>query len=359
MRQLPPQIVPGQPLTALAPMQDVTDLPFMRTLGPFGAPDYFFTEYFRVHVHSTLERHIVDSILQHGTGRPVFAQIIGESLEHIERTMRELARLPIAGIDLNMGCPAPKVFKKNVGGGLLREPAKVAGIFRLMRATAPTLFTAKMRVGFEDARHFDELLSLVNEHGVDLLSLHARTVRQLYRGEPDYSWIRHAARTARCPVLANGNITSADKAVEVLAQTGAAGVMIGRSAIRNPWIFRQCRERFSGGEIFRPRMADVRAYVDCLWAATAQPGLPELCQVPRMKKLLNFVGQGVDPEGSFLKEMRRTVTYGDLMRVCDAHLVENGRAEMYFASEPHANVLARPNHEGPEPDDAELPACSL
>ena len=97
----------GRPVTALAPMQDVTTLPFMRLLGNYGAPDLLFTEYFRVHDHSRLEQHIVDSILHHGTGRPVFAQLIGESLPDLQRTVRAIhdADLPVAGIDLNMGCP--------------------------------------------------------------------------------------------------------------------------------------------------------------------------------------------------------------------------------------------------------------
>jgi len=272
--------------------------------------------------------------------------------------MRLLLRLPIAGIDLNLGCPAPKVFKKNVGGGLLRDPAKIEQILATMRAAAPGLFTVKMRAGFEDDRHLDAILGLLDKHGVDLLSLHARTVRQLYRGEPDYSYVKRAVQALRCPVLANGNITSADKAVEVLASTGAAGVMIGRSAIRNPWIFRQCRERFAGTELFRPRLADVRGYVDRLWEATGEPGLPERHHVPRMKKLLNFVAQGVDPQGAFLREMRRTVLRDDLMRVCDAHLLDGGRGELPFATEPHADVIARPNHEGPL-DDAEAQGCAL
>nr|MBC8190044.1 tRNA-dihydrouridine synthase family protein [Puniceicoccaceae bacterium] len=171
MLPLPDPIILGQPWTALAPMQDVTTLPFMRLLGKYGAPDLLFTEYFRVHGHSNLEQHIVDSICHHDTGRPVFAQLIGESLPDLERTVEAIERtgLPVAGIDLNMGCPAPKVYKKNVGGGLLREPSKVNEVLGCLRAAIKGRFTVKMRIGFENDEHFEALLELIEKHQVDLL----------------------------------------------------------------------------------------------------------------------------------------------------------------------------------------------
>ena len=99
---LPVPVVPGTRPSVLAPMQDVTTTGFMRVIGRRGAPDWFVTEYFRVHESSTPEKHIVDSVVHHGTGRPVFAQLIGEDTPHMLRTIRELRKLPIAGIDLNM-----------------------------------------------------------------------------------------------------------------------------------------------------------------------------------------------------------------------------------------------------------------
>ena len=242
---LPPAILPGQPLTALAPMQDVTDLAFMRVMAHYGAPDYFFTEFFRVHAQSRPEKHILRSITENQTGRPVFAQLIGEEIVHMVRTVKDLLAYPVAGIDLNMGCPAPKIYKKNVGGGLLRDPAKIDELLGALRAAVPGLFTVKMRIGFDSTETYERVLDLINKHNVDLLSVHGRTVKEGYRSDVHYDFIGRAARHVRCPVLANGNITSAAKAADVIKETGAAGVMIGRHAIRNPWIFRQCRERWS------------------------------------------------------------------------------------------------------------------
>jgi tRNA-dihydrouridine synthase B len=353
---LPLGLAPGQPLTALAPMQDVTDLAFMRVIAHYGAPDYFFTEFFRVHAQSRPEKHILRSIDENDTGRPVFAQLIGEDPGHLARTVEELLRHNIAGIDLNLGCPAPKVYRKNVGGGLLREPEKVAEILALLRATVPGLFTVKMRIGFDDTARFDAFVDLVNAHRVDLLTVHGRTVKEMYRSEVRYDFIARAAARARCPVLANGNITSAARAAQVLAATCAAGVMLGRHAIRNPWIFRQCREQFAGAAIFRPTLADVRDYVERLYRATQAAEIPDGAHVGKMKKYLNFVGQGVDATGAFLHDMRRAQTESELFSICDRHLLATDAAGKEFSAEPYPGVIARPNCETP---DTTADGCSL
>ncbi len=341
-------------------MQDVTDLPFMRVIAHYGAPDYFFTEFFRVHSQSRPEKHILRSITENQTGRPVFAQLIGEHIPDMVRTVKELLHYPIAGIDLNLGCPAPKIYKKNVGGGLLRDPARVDTLLGALRDAVPGLFTVKMRIGFDSTENYEHLLGLINKHAVDLLSVHGRTVKEMYRSDVRYDYIGTAARTVRCPVLANGNITSANKAAIVLAETGAGGLMIGRHAIRNPWIFRQCRELLSRPvgavalnrpDVFQPTLADVREYIERLYRETQLPGIPERAHVAKMKKYLNFVGQSVDASGAFLHDMRRAMTEAELFTVCGRHLL--AEPARLFATEPYPGIIARPNCETP------AESCSL
>jgi tRNA-dihydrouridine synthase B len=335
-------------------MQDVTDLAFMRVVSAYGPPDYFFTEFFRVHAQSRPERHILRSIDENDTGRPVFAQMIGEDIPHLVRTAAELATHPVAGIDLNLGCPAPKVYRKNVGGGLLRDPERIRSILGALRDAVPGLLTVKMRIGFEDTSNFDRILEIVAASGIDLLTVHGRTVREMYRSEVHYDRIAHASSRVPCPVLANGNVTSAGRAAEVVRDTGAVGVMIGRHAIRNPWIFAQCRERFAGGAPAPVRLGQVREYVERLYHATRGPGVPERAHVNKMKKYLNFVGQGVDPRGDFLRDMRRAESEASLFGICDRHLLD--RAEEEFSPEPFPGVIARPNCETPAEDSD---GCSL
>jgi len=352
LAHLPATAETGLAPSALAPMQDVTDLPFMTAIGECGAPDWFFTEYFRVTETSRLEKHILRSITENPTGRPVFAQLIGENIPAMQRAAAELLQYPVGGIDLNMGCPAPKVYRKNVGGGLLRDLPHVDRLLGSLRDTVTTRpFTVKTRIGFADTKDFDALLALLAKHRIDLLSLHGRTVKELYRSEVHYEYIARAAAQLPCPVLANGNITSADRAAAVLAETGCSGVMIGRSAIRNPWIFRQARERLAGRPVPRTRLREVRAYVDRLWQVTHTPDIPEAARVGKMKKYLNFVGQSIDAAGAFLAAMRPTTTAADLFAICDRHLL--AEPDAFFADEPFAGVIARPNCETPDT------ACSL
>ena len=351
---LPEPLLQGQSPSALAPMQDVTGLPFMRVVAACGPPDYFFTEYFRVHEHSRLEPKILSSITENDSGRPVFAQLIGERHDDLRRTVRDLLPHPIAGIDLNMGCPAPRVYKKNVGGGLLRNLDDADRVLGVLRECIPGLFTVKMRVGFDDDTCFDELLGLIDKHAVDMLSLHTRLVRDGYRGSARPAYAKQAVERLSCPVLLNGDVSSAARAIAVLRETGARGVMIGRAAIRNPWIFRQIRELQNGQSPHRPTLADVHSYLEQLYDAFDQPEVPEGKQVARMKKFLNFVGLGVDAEGCFLHEARRAKTRDELFAICSRHLLEEGRGERMFPDEPFPGLVARPNREG----SATVSACS-
>jgi tRNA-dihydrouridine synthase len=319
-RTLEPLLAGTAPILALAPMQEVTDLPFWRLMTRHGGADVYFTEYFRVHADSHLEKWIVRSITENPTGRPVVAQMIGNDIPSLVRTARQLQELPVAGIDLNLGCPAPIVYKKCAGGGLLREPRRVDAILGALRDAVRVKFTVKTRIGFDCPAVFDELLPIFARHSLDLLTVHGRTVAEMYRSEVHHEPIARAVAAMPCPVLANGNVSSAAKADEVLAATGARGVMIGRGAIRNPWIFDQIRSRLRGGAAPLPRGRDVLAYVRALYDAVCAPGVPERSQVHKMKRYLNFIGLGVEPTGRFLHDIRRVTGRGEFFRVCEEFL---------------------------------------
>ncbi len=309
------------PVLALAPMQDVTTLEFWRVIARYGGPDAYWTEYFRVHGDSRPEKWILDSITKNPTGKPVVAQLIGNAIPALIRTAKELQHYPIAAIELNLGCPAPVVYRKCAGGGLLREPQKIDAIHGALRDAVAIPFTVKTRIGFESPAEFDALLPLFAKHPIDLLTVHARTVRQMYRPGVRYDLNERATRELRCPVLANGNVHSAAYAQAVLAETGARGLMIGRGAIRNPWLFQQIRQQLRGEQIKLPTGCDVLAYVRELWENEITPGVKESVQVQRMKKFMNFIGEGVGEK--FLHEIRRVTTATGFFRACMDFLNHN------------------------------------
>lgn len=312
----------GIPLTALAPMQDVTNLWFMKVIAHYGSPDYYFTEYFRVNDTSRLNPKILAAITENDTGRPVFAQMIGESVPDLARTAKELCKYNTAGIDLNMGCPAPRIYRKNVGGGLLREPEKIERILAELRFVVNDRpLTVKMRVGFENTDNFYKILDIIARQNIDLLSLHGRTVKDMYHGVVKYDLIAEAVKRVDCPVLANGNINSATTAMEVLSQTGAAGVMVGRWAIGNPWLFDQIRQALAGQPIIPVPLVKVRNYIDRLWQTPTASTMPERARVGYLKMFLNYIALSVDTDGCFLRMMRQAQTEVELLTICDRFLL--------------------------------------
>jgi tRNA-dihydrouridine synthase len=228
-------------------------------------------------------------------------------------------------VDLNLGCPAPVVYRKCAGGGLLRDPQRIDAILGALREAVTIRFTVKTRIGFDDPAVFDQLLPIFAKHSLDLLTVHGRTVKEMYRSAVHYEFIARAVAAVPCPVLANGNVSSVKKAEEVLALTGARGLMIGRGAIRNPWLFRQIREHRRGEPIFRPTGRDVLNYVHALYEAVCSPDVAEVSQVQKMKKYLNFIGLGVEPTGAFLHAIRRAVTRAEFFRIC-AEFLDHGEA---------------------------------
>lgn len=337
----------GAPALFLAPMQDVTDADFMRIVSAKGAPDFCCCEYFRIHECFDFEKSVLRALLNPPQNTRTVAQFIGEDVACIIQAIERLKEFPsVDMLDLNLGCPAPKIYKKNVGGGLLRSPKKIDEILTAMRERWKGTFSVKMRLGFDSSENFEDLFKLVISHSPDFVSVHARTVRQLYRGSPDYDAITRAVELAGdIPVVANGDILSVERALEVVKKTSCAGLMVGRHAIRNPWIFRQMREAFAGSKIFRPTLADVRAYVDELASKTIKEGERLYHADSRLKKFLNFVGTGVDEKGEFLFKMRRACGMDELLKVCDEFMLGDSNSEKLFAFEPYGNLCARPNCE--------------
>ncbi len=308
------------PILALAPMQEVTDREFWRLMARYGGPDLYFTEYFRVYPGSRLDKTILQSIVENPTGKPAIAQLIGNDIPELIRTAKELQQHPIAAVDLNLGCPAPVVYRKCAGGGLLREPGRVDAILGALREVLDVPFSVKTRIGFDSPAVFDELLPVFARHSLDLLTVHGRTVHEMYRSAVHYDLIARAVDAMPCPVLANGNVYSAEQAQEVLRKTNARGLMIGRGAIRNPWIFDQYRRFRTGESLFVPTGRDVLDYIRALYDETCHPTARESSQVQHMKRFMNYLGLGVDREGCFLHEIRRVRTRPDFFAVCERFL---------------------------------------
>ena len=310
-----------RPALYLAPMQDVTDLPFMRVMHGYGGADIYVTEYFRVHNDSRPSAWILRSIDENPTGRPIFAQMIGQDIPALVKTAKWLLEHPVAGIDLNLGCPAPVVCKKEAGGGLLRNLPKVDSILGALRDAIPGRFTVKTRVGYHDHAEFPKLLDIFRKHAIDALVIHGRTVEERYSTPVHPDCVKMAVEALPCPVIANGNVVDVATGLAYLEQSTAAGLMMGRGAIRNPWLFSQLRAAFAGTAAPVPSCRDLLAYVTRLHdelAASVGDRFDPLGHVQRMKKTMVFVTQGHDPDFEF--RIRRAKSPEDFHSACRDHL---------------------------------------
>ncbi len=232
-------------------MQDVTDLAFMRTLARIGSlPDVFITAYFRsTRTTCAMVENNLRCIEENETGVPILAQLAGSEAAALCRDVEAMLRLPVAGINLNAGCPSPLVNRHGAGAGLLRDPENFLHIMQEMRRVIPVgCFSVKCRLGWSDASEFEQLLPLLVAGGADEVMVHGRTRAQLYGGQAGRREVARAVQVLHCPVWGNGDIGTPEDVRLWKEETGVSGVLIGRGAVRNPYIFRMLK----GGAVPTP-----------------------------------------------------------------------------------------------------------
>jgi len=241
----------------LAPMAGVTNLPF-RLIAKQAGAGLVFTE--TVSAKGLTQGGAKSWRLVERSPReePLAYQLFGNDPEVVGEATRQLVDHGAKLVDLNLGCPVKKFLKHGAGACLLRDPPAVAPIVRAMRRAIPDgALSVKVRLGWgADDFTAPEVARIAEAEGVDFLSVHGRTRAQLYRGTADLGKIAEVVASVAIPVFANGDITTARGALDTLETTGAAGVMIGRGAMRNPWLFTQIMELDAGRPVAEPTPAE-------------------------------------------------------------------------------------------------------
>ena len=231
------------PIIALAPLAGYTDLPFRKVVKKYKA-DWTISEMINGNALKYKNEKTLKMTQKNSNETPYSVQIAVNNAEVAKIAVEVLNELDfIDGIDLNVGCPVKKAIKSGYGGNLLNEPENLSEIISTIAKTHnKKFFSVKMRIGFEEINGV-ERAKLIEGSGAEILTVHGRTVKQMYSGETNYDEIKNIKSALQIPVLANGNIDSYQKAKWVMEYTGSDGVMIGRGAIGNPWIFKEIKEQ--------------------------------------------------------------------------------------------------------------------
>ncbi len=244
----------------LAPMAGVTDIAYRILAHDLGCP-LCYAEMVSVQgIHYRNERTL--SMLHTEPGeRPIAIQLFGPEPDGVAEGAKYLEDLGTADIiDFNMGCPAPKIVNNGEGSALMKDPKKAFAILKALRKAVKLPVTVKMRKGWDDAHvNAVEMAKLAEEAGVDAIAVHGRTREQFYSGRADWDIIAQVKEAVHVPVIANGDVRTIEDLEGIRRQTGCDGLMIGRAAQGNPWIFRQFTEYLRTGKRLPPPTMRERA----------------------------------------------------------------------------------------------------
>jgi len=301
MREFPRRVSIGgveiSPATVLAPMAGVTDTVFRRFIRGLGGCGLIMTEFTSSHgvVHSagkTKPGRTMRYLAFEPEERPISAQLFGSDPEVMAGAARVCEELGFDIVDINLGCPVNKVVKCNGGSGLLRDLPLIERILRAVRAAIAIPLTLKCRAGWSDRELvMIEVARMAEDCGLQAVALHPRTREQGYGGKADWSRIAAVKGAVRIPVIGNGDIVTPEDAVRMIDETGCDGVMIGRAAASNPWIFRQIAQYVETGAWDEPTERDRYKMIGDYYAMLIERR--ERDSVGKMKQFAGYFTHGV------------------------------------------------------------------
>src|SRR5438093_2106582 len=281
------------PPLVLSPMAGVTDISFRRLLKQRGGVGLTVSEFISVEGLTRSNPKSKRQMRFYENERPFAVQIFGGQHERM-RLAAEMAEEVGADIlDVNCGCPAPKVVKHGGGSGLLRDLPRLETILKEIKRAITIPLTIKIRAGYSDSTiNAVETAKLAEDCGVEHIALHGRTKEQGYRGLANWHLVKQIKEVVSVPVSGSGDVATIEGAFARFRETGCDGVLIGRGAMANPWIFRQIEDAIHGRELFQPTLEDKRAllleYFDML-----REDMPQLAAIGRMKQLAGQFTRGL------------------------------------------------------------------
>lgn len=248
----------------LAPMAGVTDKAFRLIAKPFG-PALMYTEMVSGKGLFYNSKKTADLLATEDREKPVATQIFGHEPEIMAKIAAEALQSGAAMLDINMGCPAPKIVNNGDGCALMKNPKLAGEVIAAVRGAVDVPVSVKFRAGWdEDSINAVEFAKIAEASGADAITIHGRTRKQFYSGNADLDIIKAVKESVNIPVIGNGDIVSGESAAHMIEYTGCDGIMIGRAAEGRPWIFREVLHYLKCGEILpMPKIDEVLKVALC------------------------------------------------------------------------------------------------
>ncbi|MES1174217.1 MAG: tRNA-dihydrouridine synthase family protein [Myxococcales bacterium] len=308
---------PFSPPWVLAPMEGVTNAAVREVLASYGPVGLVCTEFVRIS-NGRVSRSYLERQVERLPDVPLSVQVMGNDPELMAEAGLAIAAAGADVVDLNLGCPTANAARKNVGAALLKDPDLLQQLLTTMRRWVPGLLSAKLRAGFDTADDAIRNARLVEDSGLDFLAVHPRRRVDHYNGSADWRIIAAIRRELRIPVVGNGDIWHAQSALRMFEETNCDAVMLGRPALRNPWIFRQLSELMTGREPYRPTGADVATHLGRLAAALSR-GVSEDSNVPLgpLKEQLGYLCRSVVDGVHLQRRLLRMTTLSSFLEAAE------------------------------------------
>lgn len=301
----------------LAPMAGVTDLPFRLLCKEMGAGLLCMEMVSAKAIY--YKNKNTESLMEiHPAEHPVSLQLFGSDADLMAQIATQIEERPFEILDINMGCPVPKVVNNGEGSALLKNPKLIREIVTKVSGAIRKPLTVKVRIGFEGYPvDVVEIAKIIEDSGAAAIAVHGRTREQYYSGHADWDAIRRVKEAVQIPVIGNGDVDSPKKAEALFCQTGCDAVMIGRAVEGNPWIFREMNHYFAmGEELQRPTLDEIKETI--LKHARAQIQMKgEFIGIREMRKHVAWYTAGMPHSAGLRRESNNISSYEELQQLLE------------------------------------------
>lgn len=317
------------PPLILSPMAGVTDYTFRRLIKRRGGVGLVVSEFISVegltrgNPKSKRQMHFDEE------ERPFAVQIFGGRPERMAMGAEMAEEVGADIVDVNCGCPAPKVVRNGGGSGLLREPKQLELILREIKRSISIPLTLKVRTGYSESTiNVVDIAKMAEQCGVEHIQVHGRTREQGYKGFANWDIIRQVKEAVSIPVSGNGDITSIEYGLKCWRETGVDGILIGRGAMQNPWIFRQFQDVIEGREPYQPDVEEKKSAL-LEFFGMCREEMPEIVALGKMKQLAGQFTKGLPGGAQFRQTLYHSHSADEILMNISTYFGTLQRGEMF------------------------------